>query len=361
MLRTRVSIIAGFLGAGKTTLLNTLLRETTEPLGVIVNDFGEVNIDAELVCGQTSVHGEVALHNGCICCTLRGDLLTAVLSLIRRPQPTRHIVIEASGISEPAAIARTFIDPRIADLVELSAVIGCVDPAELPTLVGQDWSLATTQLRACDFVVLTKSDASSQGERSVASALVRTLSPQARILESSFNEAPTAVLLGAAGLWTPGRIARARPANDPAHVHQAGEHAHGHHHDQHAHLFETWTYRTTDPLSAVALRSALERLPHAVVRAKGFVHIGEAPQAKLLVQVVGSRVEFRHHPNTWEGPPQTELVFLAREGRLEVRELEGTLDACRYDPRAPGKHYIDEMVGHFSRILDAAPNHGGTR
>lgn len=348
MLRTRVSIIAGFLGAGKTTLLNTLLRETTEPLGVIVNDFGDVNIDAKLVTGQTSVDGEVALNNGCICCTIRGDLLTAVLSLIRRAQPTRHILIEASGVSDPAAIARTFVDPRVADLVELSAVIGCVDPAEFPALLGQDWSLATTQLQACDFVVLTKADASSEGEREAASALVRTLSPQARILESSRHGAPSALLLGATGLWAPGRIARTRPSSHPAH---------DHHHDHHAHVFETWTYRTAAPLSAVTLRAALERLPHAVVRAKGFVHVGETKRVRLLVQLVGSRVEFRAHRATWEGAPLTELVFLGREGALDVRDLARTLDACRYDPRSPGQPYIDEMLGYFSRVLNTVPRH----
>lgn len=361
MLRTRVTIIAGFLGAGKTTLLNTLLRETTEPLGVIVNDFGDVNIDAELVTGQTSVDGEVALHNGCICCTIRGDLLSAVLSLIRRPKPTRHVLIEASGVSDPAAIARTFADPRLADLVELSAVIGCVDPTEFPALVGQDWSLATTQLQACDFVVLTKADASSDGERNAASALVRTLSPRARILQSSLRGAPTALLLGATGLWAPDRMAGARPGSRPAHVHRAGGGGHGHHHDQHAPFFETWTYRTTAPLSAVSLRAILKRLPHALVRAKGFAHIGEAPQVRLLVQVVASRVEFRHHGSAWQGAPQTELVFLGREGGLDVQDLARTLDACRYDPLSPGQPYIDEMLGHFSRVLSTAPNHRGRR
>ena len=80
MLRTRVTVLAGFLGAGKTTLLNALLRDTPEPLGVIVNDFGSINVDAALVSGKANVENEGALQNGCICCTIRGDLLTALLS-----------------------------------------------------------------------------------------------------------------------------------------------------------------------------------------------------------------------------------------------------------------------------------------
>ena len=144
MLRTRVTILAGFLGAGKTTLLNALLRHTPEPLGVIVNDFGSVNIDAALVAGHTALDGEVALQNGCICCTIRGDLLAALLRLRRRENPPSHIIIEASGVSDPAAVARTFVDPRLSDQVELAAIVGCVDPTSVSDLLGSDRGLASS-------------------------------------------------------------------------------------------------------------------------------------------------------------------------------------------------------------------------
>lgn len=364
--RTRVTVLAGFLGAGKTTVLNALLRDTTEPLGVIVNDFGAVNVDAALVAGQTSVEGEVALQNGCICCTIRGDLLAALLSLTRRRNPPRHILIEASGVSDPAAIVRTFVDPRISDQLELAAVIGCVDPLEFPRLVGPDWDLASEQLRVCDFVLLTKADLTSAAQRDTVEELVRTRAPRARLLTTSADEVPTEFLLGGDGLWENARIVQTQPRAEDAHVHEVGhdhghDHAHDHDHAHHhhgVHAFETWTYRTDTPLSAYGLRRVLQRLPASVFRAKGFVLTTEDPQTRLLVQVAGARAELTAH-GAWETPPRTELVFLGREGQLDAETLRSQLDAaCYAGPRSP-QGFLDDMVGHFNRLLSTVPGHKG--
>ena len=357
MPRTRVTILAGFLGAGKTTLLNALLRDTPEPLGVIVNDFGAVNVDAALVSGQTSVEGEVALQNGCICCTIRGDLLAALLSLQRRPSPPRHIVIETSGVSDPAAVARTIIDPRLQDHLELAAIVGCVDPLSFPNLVGEDWALAANQLRVCDFAVLTKLDATNDDQRDVARELVRTLAPKARLLNASLDAAPTALLLGTKTLWNRARAAASDPVLDPPHVHEVGV-AHDHHHHHGGHAFETWTYRSDTTLSTYALRRALTKLPGQIFRAKGFVHAMEDPNTRLLVQVVGARAELRAE-GPWETSPRTELVFLGREHTLPVDDLQQLLDGCKDDGRPAGERFMEETLGYFNRLLSNVPGHQG--
>ncbi|KIG13996.1 putative metal chaperone, involved in Zn homeostasis, GTPase of COG0523 family protein [Enhygromyxa salina] len=156
--RTKITILSGFLGSGKTTLLNALLRATPEPLDVIVNDYGAVNVDAQLVGGPDAGEGEVALQGGCICCSIQGDLLDALLTMIRRPSRPRHILIETSGVSDPAPVARACLHPRLRDFVELSAIVVCVDPSEFTQLTGQAWELATDQVRVADFVVLTKGE-----------------------------------------------------------------------------------------------------------------------------------------------------------------------------------------------------------
>jgi G3E family GTPase len=355
MHRTRVTILAGYLGAGKTTLLNGLLRDTTEPLGVIVNDFGPVNVDAALVAGQTSVEGEVALQNGCICCTIRGDLLAALLSLLRRTDPPRHIVIETSGVSDPAAVARTFIDPRLADALELAAIVGCVDPSTFAALVGEDWALAAQQLRVCDFVELTKADATTEAERAGARALVHTLAPRARQIDGSLEHPPTELLLGTQVLWDRARAARSLPATDPPHVHEVG-HAHEHHHHG-GHAFESWAYRTERTLSTYALRRALVRLPREIFRAKGFVYAAEDPGVRLLVQVVGGRAELRAEGSWGTSTPGTELVFLAREKTLPVEALQRMLDGCRHDGHPSGEAFMQEMLGYFNRLLSGLPGH----
>lgn len=346
-------MVAGFLGAGKTTLLNALLRDTDEPLGVIVNDFGAVNIDAALVAGETSVAGEVALQNGCICCEMRGDLLAALLSLVRRTNPPRHILIEASGVSDPAGIVRTFLDPKLSDFIELAAVIGCVDPSEFPRLVGDDWTMAKGQLAVCDFVVLTKADATTEDQRAATEELVRTMAPRARVLVSGPDAEPSTVLLGTAALWDQARVARTPEPGASAHIHEAG-HAHGHHHHG-VHAFETYTYRAHRPLSVYGLRRALAKLPSGVYRAKGFVHVCEDPETRVLVQVVGGRAELRVHGPWGQGEPCTELVFLGREGRVPAAALQSSIDACIHDGRPAAEGFMDDMVGYFNRLLAGQP------
>ncbi len=345
-----MTILAGYLGAGKTTLLNALLRESHEPLGVIINDFGSVNIDASLVAGHTALDGEVALHNGCICCTIRGDLLAALLRLRQRPRPPGHIIIEASGVSDPASIVRTFTDPRIADHVELAAVVGCVDPTSWSTLVGEDLQVATTQLRVCDIIVSTRQDIVEPQQLAATHELLETAAPRARVVSSSLQQAPVALILGAPKLWDDARLAAIRPGHAP-HVHEVG-HAHGHHH--HGHAFETWTFDEDAPLCVYALRRTLGRLPPSVLRAKGFVHVAQDPEARLLVQIVGARAAL-HCAGSWAEPPRSQLVFLGHEGQLDRVELERLLQACRSDGRpSPGLH-MEELVGYFNRLLRGAP------
>lgn len=356
MSRTRVTILAGFLGSGKTTLLNALLRDTPEPLGVIVNDFGSVNIDAALVAGHTALDGEVALQNGCICCTIRGDLLAALLRLRRRENPPGHIIIEASGVSDPAAVARTFVDPRLSDQVELSAIVCCVDPTTLTGLVDSDRELASTQLQVCDIAISTKHDVATSQEQAATADLVRTIAPRVRTVSSSIDAIPTALVLGTPNLWDDARLARMPAAEDTVHVHEAG-HAHGHHH--HGHAFETWTFQEEVPLSIYALRRALVRLPTSVFRAKGFVHVAEDPKVRLLLHVVGGRAELRAD-GQWGGPPSTELVFLGREGRLDPSVVDGLFRECVHDPRRPAHEaHMEEMLGYFNRLLSTLPAHVG--
>ena len=128
-----VTILSGFLGAGKTTLLNHILHgDHGLKIAALVNDFGAINIDAQLVVG---VEGEsVNLSNGCICCTIRGDLLKETLKLLRRQDPPEYIIVETSGVSDPIAVANTFLLPDIKLLVRLDSILVVVDADNILTL-----------------------------------------------------------------------------------------------------------------------------------------------------------------------------------------------------------------------------------
>jgi G3E family GTPase len=167
-----VTIIGGFLGAGKTTLLNHILSENHGVrAAVLVNDFGAINIDAKLV---VSVEGEtVNLANGCICCTIRDDLVGACLGLLQRPEPPEYLFIEMSGVSEPMPVLNTFLETELGTIFILNSILAIVDAEQLPKLSGEIGRLARTQIRTADIVVLNKVDLVSHGDL----ASVRKLLP----------------------------------------------------------------------------------------------------------------------------------------------------------------------------------------
>jgi G3E family GTPase len=150
-----ILLVAGFLGAGKTTVVNHLLSHADgRRIAAVINDFGAINIDAELVAGASD--GVVSLSNGCICCSLEGDLLRTLASLLRRDPRPEYIVIETSGVADPTDIVRNLMDPMIWREAPLETVL-CVLDATTPATTLAD-PLLRSQLRAADIVALSKLD-----------------------------------------------------------------------------------------------------------------------------------------------------------------------------------------------------------
>src|ERR1700754_2593009 len=152
MVPVPVLLVTGFLGAGKTTVVNHLLAHAEgRRIAAVVNDFGAINIDAELIAGASD--GVVSLANGCICCTLEGDLLRTLAALLRRDPRPEYIVIETSGVADPADIVRNLMDPLIWQEAPLEPVL-CVVDATTPAKALNDDVLVRSQLRAADVVAL---------------------------------------------------------------------------------------------------------------------------------------------------------------------------------------------------------------
>ncbi len=189
-----LTILTGFLGAGKTTLLNRILHaDHGLKVAVMVNDFGSINIDTQLVVG---VEGEaIALANGCICCTIRGDLLNSALQLLGRREPPEYLIIEASGVSDPWAVAETFALPELRPYFQLDGVITVVD-AEYARQQQHYEDLIVEQISAADIVVLSKVDLVGEEQKIAVEAWVRQIVPQARILPAVHGELPLNLLLG---------------------------------------------------------------------------------------------------------------------------------------------------------------------
>ena len=322
-----VTVVAGFLGAGKTTLINHILHgDHGLKIAVVVNDFGSINIDAELI---TDVgEGMVSLANGCICCVIRSDLISAVLQLADRPERPDHIVIESSGVADPASVVRAFMVPEIRSSVLLDGVITLVDAEQAPVLPEKEMKLARAQVTGGDLIVLNKIDLVDNETRLQVRKWIEEVRPGVQILESAHCSLPLEILFGVHSI-DPGTATAWKIAEEHGHDGLPDWRGitghHGHHHTQ---LFETWSYESDIPLQLGLLQHLLIHLPKTLYRAKGFVYAVEKPHRRLVLQLVGRRATIAVD-GPWEKQKlQTRLVFIAGSGTCNVPAIEEALNDC---------------------------------
>jgi G3E family GTPase len=153
-----LTVLTGFLGAGKTTLLNRILTgDHGLRVAVLVNDFGSINIDAELVVGVENDGDVINLANGCVCCNIREDLVAAVAQVMTRPEPPEYILLEASGVADPSGVALTFMDEGLRDRIRLDSIM-CVVDAEQIFAAPEMMELKLRQVAFADLLILSKID-----------------------------------------------------------------------------------------------------------------------------------------------------------------------------------------------------------
>jgi len=319
---TAVTVLGGFLGAGKTTLLNALIaaetsRDSGRRLGVLVNDFGAINIDAELVVG---VDGDmISLGGGCICCSIREDMASSIFTMMQRVDAPEHLVIEASGVSDPAAVARAIASPQMEGLVDLDGVVVVVD-AEAYLAAGFRERLVTGgQLKAADIVVLSKTDLLEPEAVEAVTAKVRKAVPRARVVTAEHGQVPPALLLGLHSDTVPEK------GHVPVALHDANapmpEHDHGA-------TFTTWSYTTDVPLSAKRLKRVIDALPPSVFRVKGVVQVARERVRQAVLHVVGRRAELELGAPWGDSPPMSKLVFIGAPGSVDPVSLTDMLRGC---------------------------------
>ena len=323
------SIVTGFLGAGKTTLVRNILENGAgRRLAVIVNEFGDVGIDGEILkgCGIETCSEDriVELSNGCICCTVADDFVPALESLLALPQPPEHILIETSGLALPKPLVQAFNWPAIASRVTVDGVIAVVDGAAVaagrfaddPDAVAaqrtEDQSLDhdnpleevfEDQLLCADLIVLNKSDLMTDAERAKVAGEIKSVVPRAvKVVEATAGRLEASVVLGI------GAAAEADLAARPSH-HDTEE---DHDHDD----FDTFII---DIPSLAAPEAIIERIrqtseAHDILRIKGFAEIEGKPM-RLLIQGVGSRLQHQFdRPWRADEPRQGRLVVIGQKG-----------------------------------------------
>lgn len=316
-----VTILAGFLGAGKTTLLNRILAgDHGLRAAVLVNDFGSVNIDAELVTGIAD--GVISLTNGCVCCSLREDLAQTVLDAVARPERPEYVVLEASGVADPIPIAMTFIDPRLRDRIRLDSITCVVDAEQAlagPGLLAVA-DLKLRQVVSADLTILNKATIAGPARVERVRSWIGEHVDSIRIVEADFCDVPYEILLGA-GRFDPTRLAA--PARGPLGV--GDDQAHR---SDHLPTFETWSYETDAALSLDALQRMARRLPAGVFRCKGIVRSVERPDRPVVLQVVGRRVDLASLEAWDRRAPATRIVVIGARGGLDGDDLRRRFEAC---------------------------------
>jgi len=232
--KTPVTVLTGYLGAGKTTLLNRILSEPHgKKYAVIVNEFGEIGIDNDLVVGADEEVFE--MNNGCVCCTVRGDLIRILEGLMKRKGKFDAIIVETTGLADPAPVAQTFfIDEEVGRKARLDAVVTVADAKWLTERL-KDAPEAKNQIAFADVILLNKTDLVSKDDLDEVEGRIRGINPYARVIRTTKCDVPLDAVLDK-GAFDLDRILSIEPAFLEADEHDHDhDHHHGHGHDHHHH------------------------------------------------------------------------------------------------------------------------------
>ncbi len=295
------TVIGGYLGAGKTTLLNNLLSQAAGlKIAVLVNDFGEVNIDAELIANHDG--GTISLTNGCLCCDLSNGFAAAINDVLKRADALDHIVVEASGVAEPGKIA------HYGQMYELplDGVLVVVDAEQIRDQAANKYVGDTVQrqLAQADLIVLNKTDLASAD---ALAGLRRWLAQHAPapVYETSYAEVPLEILFGRSGQKARSQDHGSSPLT-PGHLHD------------HAIRCKSWTLERNRPIKREALERLADWRGKDIFRAKGFVYFTDAPERRYLYQQVGSRWTLEELGPDSGFDRRTRLVFIGPDGAARL-------------------------------------------
>lgn len=326
-----VTILCGFLGAGKTTLVNHLLNNAgDERLGVLVNDFGALNIDRDLIKVETQ--NQIELSNGCVCCTIQDDLASGLMTLARASTGLTRIVVECSGVSHPAGVLAIFDGPAVSGLVHVDGIFCLIDVASFDDLDFPSTELAIDQAAMSDIVFLNKLDLAFE---SVVGQVERTLTgaqPHMR-LERVTNAAISAdVLFGP----HPAGARSVAAGRGPSHAHET--------------LYESFAFRWTRPVELASLRETLAMLPAAVLRGKGILGVrtdSGASARRAVFQLVGKRssLDVGNDP----APALSSLVLIARRNAVDGAAVEAVLQQRLGARRAEAPGRTPQRASQFYR------------
>jgi G3E family GTPase len=339
-----VTVLTGYLGAGKTTLLNRILSEPHgQKFAVIVNEFGEIGIDNDLVVGADEEVFE--MNNGCICCTVRGDLIRIIEGLMRRKGKFDAIIVETTGLADPAPVAQTFfVDETVGEKTKLDAVVTVADAKWLKDRL-KDAPEAKNQIAFADVILLNKTDLVTPEELREVEARIRGINPYAKLHRTQRAQIPLNEVLGR-NAFDLDRILDIEPqfleSDDHDHHHHDHDHDHDHHHDHdHAHAHGGLKHYHDEEMQSLSLKSEKPLDPEkffpwvqnlvatdgpSILRSKGILSFKDDPE-RFVFQGVHMMLD-GNHQRPWKTDEKREsrIVFIGRN--LPEQKIRDGFSAC---------------------------------
>ena len=339
-----VTIITGFLGSGKTTLLNHILtNQQGLKTAVLVNEFGEIGIDNELIV--TTGDDMVELNNGCVCCTINNDLVEAVYKVLEREDKVDYLVVETTGLADPLPVALTFLGTELRDMTRLDSIVTVVDCENFSLDLFKS-EAAHSQIAYGDIILLNKVDLVDEADVDALEIRIRDIKAGARILRTTKSQVPLPLILSV-GLFESDQYFEAE-ASEHKHEHHDHDHDHEHHdhdhhdhdceHDHHDHGhdhahhshhlendgFTSLSFQSDKPFAIRQFQNFLDnQLPENVFRAKGIIWFNESPNRHIF-HLSGKR--FTIEDDAWKGAPKTQLVLIGQN--LDHEKLRSQIEKC---------------------------------
>ncbi|WP_069792037.1 CobW family GTP-binding protein [Cyanobacterium sp. IPPAS B-1200] len=317
-----VTIITGFLGSGKTTLLNHILSNNHNlKVAVLVNEFGDIDIDSQLLVSVEE--NMLSLSNGCICCTINDDLLDTVYQVLESEQKVDYLIVETTGVADPLPIILTFLSPELRDLVRLDSVLTLID-AENFTPSHFESDAALQQIIYGDIILLNKIDLVTEEKVKELETSISTIKQGASILRCENAKIPLPLILD---------IQRSNVNNYPQNELESSHdhhHEHDHHHDHSHHLeidgFVSVSFECDRPFNVDKFQNFItDNIMAKVYRAKGILWFAES-ELKHIFQLSGKRYDL--NTEEWQTPQKNQLVMIGKD--ISADNLRAKLQECIY-------------------------------